>query len=155
VLAGVPNAYGTLSIQRRFKNSTNTPITRLRFRVVDITTLNSPVASSPQADLRVLSSTGVVTNSQGQEVVTVTGLTVEQAPAPPGGGGLNSTLTVVLPGSMLAPGNTIDVQFLLGVQQQGSFRFLVNVEALTGTTPDPLGATKASGTKAAGPRKGR
>jgi hypothetical protein len=155
VLAGVPNAYGTLSIQRRFKNSTNTPITRLRFRVVDITTLNSPVGPGPQADLRVLSSTGVVTNSQGQEVVTVTGLTVEQAPAPSGGGGLNSTLTVVLPGGMLAPGNTIDVQFLLGVQQQGSFRFLVNVEALTGTTPDPLGATKASGTKAAGPGKGR
>ncbi|HYG09495.1 MAG TPA: hypothetical protein VD835_05945 [Pyrinomonadaceae bacterium] len=155
VLAGVPNAYGTISIQRRFKNSTNTSITRLRFRVVDITTLNSPVESSPQADLRVLSSTGVVTNSQGQEVVTVTGLTVEQAPAPPGGGGLNSTLTVVLPGGMLAPGNTIDVQFLLGVQQQGSFRFLVNVEALIGTTPDPLGATKASGTKAAAPRKGR
>ena len=155
VLAGVPNAYGTLSIQRRFKNSTNTSISRLRFRVVDITTLNSPVGSVPQADLRVLSSTGVVTNSQGQEVVTVTGLTVEQAPAPTGWGGLNSTLTVVLPGGMLAPGNTIDVQFLLGVQQQGSFRFLVNVEALTGTTPDPLGATKASGTKAVRPRKGR
>jgi hypothetical protein len=152
VLAGVANAYGTLSIQRRFKNSTNTPITRLRFRVVDITTLNSPAGSSPLADLRVLSSTGVVTNSQGQEVVTVTGLTVEQAPASPGGGGLNSTLTVVLPGGMLAPGNTIDVQFLLGVQQQGSFRFLVNVEALIGTTPDPLGATKTSGTKAARPR---
>jgi hypothetical protein len=155
VLSGVPNAYGTLSIQRRFKNSTNAPITRLRFRVVDITTLNSPLGSSPQADLRVLSSTGVVTNSQGQEVVTVTGLAVEQAPAQPDGGGLNSTLTVVLPGGMLAPGNTIDVQFLLGVQEQGNFRFLVNIEALIGTTPDPLGPMKTSGTKAAGPRKER
>lgn len=134
VLAGVPNAYGTLSIQRRFKNGTNASITRLRFRVVDLTTLNSPLAASPQADLRVLSSTGVVTNSQGQEVVTVTGLTVEQTPAQPSGGGLNSTLTVVLPGGMLAPGHTIDVQFLLGVQQEGSFRFLVNVEALTDAT---------------------
>ena len=132
VQPGVPNAFGTLSIQRRFKNTTALPVTRLRFRVVDITTLSSPVASSPQADLRVLSSTGVVTNSQGQEVVTVTGLTLETPPAQPNGGGLNSTLTVVLPGGALAPGNSIDVQFLLGVQQQGSFRFLVNVEALPG-----------------------
>jgi hypothetical protein len=132
VQAGAPNAFGTLSIQRRFKNTTAFAVTRLRFRIVDITTLNSPVGGSPQADLRVLSSTGVVTNSQGTEVVTVTGLTLETPPAQANGGGLNSTLTVALPGGALAPGNTIDVQFLLGVQQQGGFRFLVNVEALPG-----------------------
>jgi hypothetical protein len=138
VQPGVPNAFGTLSIQRRFKNTTALPVTRLRFRVVDITTLGSPVASSPQADMRVLTSTGVVTNSQGQEVVTVTGLTLETPPAQMNGGGLNSTLTVALPGGALAPGNTIDVQFLLGVQQQGNFRFLVNVEALPGPTSPSL-----------------
>ncbi|HEY0081279.1 MAG TPA: Calx-beta domain-containing protein, partial [Pyrinomonadaceae bacterium] len=132
VVPGVPNAYGTLSIQRRFKNSTGQAVTHLRFRVVDITTLSSPVASSPQADMRVLTSTGVVTNSQGQEVVTVTGLTLEAPPAQINGGGLNSTLTVALPGGALASGNSIDVQFLLGVQQEGSFRFLINVEALPG-----------------------
>jgi len=150
---GVPNAYGTLSIQRRFKNTLSVPITRLRFRVVDITTLNTPVASAPQADLRVLSSTGVVTNSQGDEVVTVEGLTLETPPAQPNGGGLNSSLTVIPPGGALAPGATIDVQFLLGVQEQGNFRFLVNVEALPGpsTTPTPeqpnlkRGGTKTSG----------
>jgi hypothetical protein len=87
--------------------------------------------------MRVLSSTGTVTNSAGATVVTVTGLTLEEPPTQPNAGGLNSTLTVALPGDMLAPNNTIDVQFLLGVQQQGSFRFLVNVEALPGlpTTP--------------------
>jgi hypothetical protein len=135
---GVPNAFGTLSIQRRFKNTTNDPITRLRFRVVDITTLNTPLASAPQADMRVLSSTGTVTNSQGEEVITVTGLTLEEPPAQANGGGLNSTLTVALPGNMLAPGSSIDVQFLLGVQQQGNFRFLVNVEALPGLPTTPL-----------------
>lgn len=140
VVPGVPNAYGTLSIQRRFRNATNSPVTRLRFRVVDITTRNSPVASAPQADMRVLSSTGVVNNSQGTEVVRVTGLTLEEPPVQANGGGLNSTLTVVLPGGMLAPGNTIDVQFLLGVQEQGTFRFLVNVEALTGLSPETAGA---------------
>ncbi|HEV2798945.1 MAG TPA: FG-GAP-like repeat-containing protein [Pyrinomonadaceae bacterium] len=132
VLPGVPNAFGTLSIQRRFKNTTGAPVTRLRFRIVDITTRNSPGASSQQADLRVLSSTGVVTNSQGQEVVRVTGLKLEEPPVQSAGGGQNTTLTVVLPGGSLATGSTIDVQFLLGVEQGGAFRFLVNVEAVTG-----------------------
>jgi autotransporter-associated beta strand protein len=136
---GVPNAYGTLSIQRRFKNATSAPITRLRFRVVDITTLNTPLASAPQADMRVLSSTGTVTNSAGATVATVTGLTLEEPPTQTSAGGLNSTLTVALPGNMLAPGNSIDVQFLLGVEQQGNFRFLVNVEALPGPqTASPI-----------------
>ena len=35
-------ALGTLSVRRRFTNQTGAAITRLRFRVVDITTLNSP-----------------------------------------------------------------------------------------------------------------
>lgn len=157
---GVPNAFGTLSIQRRFKNTTAETVTRLRFRVVDITTLSSPVASSPQADLRVLSSTGLVTDSQGAEVITVTGLTLETPPAQANGGGLNSTLTVVLPGNALAAGNSIDVQFLLGVQQQGNFRFLVNVEALPGLTnpssssPDQSNM-KQTGTKTTAGRKSR
>jgi hypothetical protein len=156
VQAGAPNAFGTLSIQRRFKNTTAFAVTRLRFRIVDITTLNSPVGGSPQADLRVLSSTGVVTNSQGTEVVTVTGLTLETPPAQANGGGLNSTLTVALPGGALAPGNTIDVQFLLGVQQQGGFRFLVNVEALPESaeaSPGSPSNLKTRSTKAAGSRK--
>ncbi|MDQ1592641.1 MAG: hypothetical protein QOG71_3268 [Pyrinomonadaceae bacterium] len=152
VQPGVPNAYGTLSIQRRFKNTTALPVTRLRFRIVDITTLNSPVASSPQSDLRVLTSTGVVTNSQGQVVVTVNGLTLEQPPAQTNGGGMNSTLTVALPGNMLAPGSTIDVQFLLGVEQQGAFRFLVNVEALPGLA-NPFAPPDQSNMKSEGTKK--
>jgi hypothetical protein len=65
----------------------------------------------------VLSSAGSVANSQGIEVVKVTGLTLQESPAQANGGGLNSTLTVVLPGGALAAGSTIDVQFLLSVQQ--------------------------------------
>ena len=37
--------------------------------------------------------------------------------------------SITLPTS-LAPGQSISVQFLLGVQQPGAFRFYVNVEAL-------------------------
>lgn len=141
-------AFGTLSIQRRFTNTTPDPITRLRFRVVDITTLNSPVATAPQADLRVLSSTGTVTNSAGATVVTVTGLTLEEPPTQPNGGGLNSSLTVIPPNGSLASGSTIDVQFLLGVQAEGNFRFLVNVEALPAVSTVPALTGAASATKA-------
>lgn len=138
-------AYGTLSIQRRFKNTLGVPVTRLRFRVVDLTTINNRTAGD--ADLRVLSSTGAVTNSANTVVVTVKGLTLE-APMQPNGGGLNSTLTVDLEGG-LAPGATIDVQFLLGVQEQGGFSFFVNVEALPGheaAAAEALGAMKSTTT---------
>lgn len=46
------------------------------------------------------------------------------------GGGLNSSIVVAVPGGFLAPGAAINVRFLLGVAQGGTFRFLVNVEAL-------------------------
>jgi len=57
-----------------------------------------------------------------------------ETPLQPNGGGLTSTLAAgtVTSGTPIAPGATIDLQFVLGVQQDGSFRFLVNVEALPG-----------------------
>ncbi|HYP00241.1 MAG TPA: lamin tail domain-containing protein [Pyrinomonadaceae bacterium] len=136
-------AFGTLSIQRRFKNTLAVPVSRLRFRVVDLTTINNRPAGA--ADLRVLSSNGQVRNSAGTLVVTVTGLTLE-GPPQPNGGGLNSTLTVIPPGGSLAAGSTIDVQFLLGVQEQGNFSFFVNVEALPAPAGFSEGATTKSGT---------
>jgi hypothetical protein len=40
---------------------------------------------------------------------------------------LNGTITL---GTPLANGASIDVRWLLGIQQTGSFKFFVNVEAL-------------------------
>lgn len=137
----MPNAYVTLSIQRRFKNTLSDPIMRLSFRVVDITTLNTPATGNPQADLGVLSSNGEVRNSAGTLLVTVNDLTLEQPSSHINGGGLNTTLTVIPPGGQLAPGNSIDVQLLLGVEKQGSLRFLVNIEAL----PAPSGTSSERG----------
>jgi hypothetical protein len=37
------------------------------------------------------------------------------------------TVTLTNP---LPPGTSINVRFLLGIQQTGSFRFIVNIEAL-------------------------
>ena len=146
----VPNgAYGTLKIRRKFTNTTVENVTRLRFRVVDITTLNSPgyVLGNSQADLRVVPSDSgnfTVTLSTG-ESVSVAGTQVETPPAQPLGGGMNSSIVLVTP-VQIAPGASINIEFNLGVQQGGSFRFFVNVEALTAdTTPPPAaGATKTT-----------
>jgi hypothetical protein len=132
-------AYGTLRIRRKFTNTTGALVTRLRFRVVDITTLGSPnPTGNPQADLRVLDSTDAeVETSAG--LITIKGTVVEQPPTQALGGGLNSSLTVQLPAGGLPNNSSINVQFVLGVQQEGSFRFLINVEAM----PPPTAANPA------------
>lgn len=119
----------TLSLRRRFHNNTALTITRLRFRVVDVTTLGTPISVPPQADLRLITSNDFdITTSLGD--LTVLGTTLEQPPTQAAGGGLNSSAIVALPGGALVPGATVDVQFLLNVVTSGNFRFLVNVEAL-------------------------
>ncbi len=121
---------GTLTIRRKFTNTTGVPITRLRFRVVDVTTAPPPNAST--ADLRALTSATATVTITGGGSVIVQGLTLETPPAQPNGGGINSTLAsgTVTAGTPLANGASVNVQFLLGVQQGGSYRFFINVEAL-------------------------
>jgi subtilisin family serine protease len=122
-------AYGTLAVRRRYQNLTGATVTRLRFRVTEITTLHAPTPSGQAADLRVLSSPDVTLTTSAGQTVTVKGTTVETPPAQPLGGGLNSSLSVELPPGGLAPGATLDVQFLLGVERPGKLRFVVSVEA--------------------------
>jgi hypothetical protein len=121
---------GTLSLRRRFTNNTNATITRLRFRAVNITTLGTPISVANQADVRFVTSDDFfVTTSRGD--LTVRGTVLEQPPAQPIGGGLNSSATVALPNGALAAGASIDVQFLLSVVKSGNYRFFINIEAVT------------------------
>ena len=136
-------AQGTLSVRRRFVNNTGAPVTRLRFRIVDISTFSVPGGI---ADVRALTSSNVTVNGVTDAgtclaangvattpcTVTVLGTTLEEPPTQPMGGGNNSsmsagTITLATP---LAPGASINLQFLLGVQQTGSFKFFFNIEAL-------------------------
>ncbi|HEY9404189.1 MAG TPA: lamin tail domain-containing protein [Pyrinomonadaceae bacterium] len=131
---------GTISFRRKFRNTTQQSVTRLRFRVVDITTLNSPgyAPNNGQADLRLLSSTDTTvtpSNPSSPGDVSVKGTTLEVPPTQNLGGGLNSTVTLDLP-TPLPGGESVTVQFLVGVQQNGTFRFFVNVEA-SFTSPSP------------------
>ena len=129
------STFGTLDIRRTVTNNTGGNVTRLRWRVIDITTFPAP---SGIADLRPRTSTSVVVTvdrppcGSGTSNVTVQGTTLEQPPSQPNGGGFNSSMssgTVTL-GTPIANGASLDVRFLLGIQQTGSFKFYINVEAL-------------------------
>lgn len=124
--SGSTSSSGTLSIRRTFTNNTGAPITRLRFRIIDLTTFPAPTGT---ADLRPITSTTSVVSITGGSV-TVQGLTLETPPSQPNGGGFNSTFSAgtVTTGAPLANGGTISVNFLMGVQQAGAFRLLVNIE---------------------------
>src|SRR2546421_6096294 len=77
------STFGTLDIRRTFTNNTGANITRLRFRIVDLTTFPAPLGI---ADLRPLTSTAVVVTvdrppcGAGTSNVTVQGTTLEQPP---------------------------------------------------------------------------
>ncbi len=141
---GNNSTFGTLSIRRRFTNNTGAAVTRLRFRIVEMTTFPSP--GGGVADLRAITSSSVVvsgitdaatcaatgTPTTAPCQVTVQGTTLEQPPTQPNGGGFNSSMSAgtITTGTPLANGASINVQFLLGVQTTGTFRFLIIVEAL-------------------------
>ena len=129
------STFGTLDLRRTIVNNTGGNVTRLRWRVIDLTTFPAP---SGIADLRPRTSTAVVVTvdrapcGSGTSNVTVQGTTLEQPPSQLNGGGFNSSMssgTVTL-ATPLANGASLDVRFLLGIQQTGSFKFYLNVEAL-------------------------
>ncbi|MDT7780820.1 MAG: hypothetical protein QOC99_3332, partial [Acidobacteriota bacterium] len=139
------STFGTLTIRRRVVNNTGASVTRLRFRIIEMTTFPSP--GGGQADLRAITSVdepGVgpvndaTTCANGGTpatppcTVTVRGTTLEQPPTQPNGGGINSTLssgTVTL-GTPLANNASLNVRFVLGIQTTGTFRFYIIIEAL-------------------------
>lgn len=118
-------AFGTLLIRRRFTNTTQQSVSRVRFRVVDITTLGN--VAPGESDLRVLNSTGGTLTRVDNTTVSLTPLTLETTPTQPVGGGLNSILKLATP---LASGAFVDIEFKLGVMTNGAFRFFIIVEAL-------------------------
>jgi hypothetical protein len=136
---------GTLSIRRRYVNQTGGNITRLRFRIIDISSFPSPVGV---ADLRVRTTGQVILAGIGDAgtcaatgspatppcTASVQGTNLETPPAQLNGGALFSSLsagTVTL-GTPLANGASINLQFLFGVQQNGNYRLVFELESLPG-----------------------
>ncbi len=142
------STFGTIAFRRRFTNGTGLPVTRLRFRVVDQTTFP---AVSGVADLRNLTSAPIVIAAINDPItcgsknppetapcsVTVEGTTLESPPSQPNGSAYNSSMSVgvISLGTPLDPGVSVNVQFVLGIQQTGLYRFYVSIEALTSNNP--------------------
>lgn len=133
------STFGTLTIRRTVTNSSGASVTRLRFRIVTFTTYaGTPPAGT--ADLRARTSTPpatvAITGPNAAcpgNVCTMTATTLDTSPpAQTSGGGLNSSLSVgtVTLGTPLQNGQSINVEFLLGIQQTGQFLFFLNIEAL-------------------------
>jgi len=117
---------GTLKLRRKFTNTTGGTITRLRFRVVDITTLNSPgfvSGGGSQADLRLINSSDSTITLTDLSMTTLKGTTRETPPTQSNGGGLNSSMALTVP-VVIAPGSSVNVEFNLGVMQGGNYRIL-------------------------------
>jgi subtilisin-like proprotein convertase family protein len=137
------STFGTIDFRRRVVNNTGGAVTRLRYRLIDVSTFPAP---SGIADLRARTSSLVVVSgindaatclaSNGVATtpctVNVQGTTLEQPPSQANGGAFNSTWssgTITL-GTPLANGASINIRMLFGIQQTGSFKFYLNIEAL-------------------------
>ena len=107
--------FGTLTLRRSFTNYSGAALTKLRFRLIDVTN------TTREADIRALNSVTATINGK-----VVEGLTILSPPTQPKGGGLNSVLVV---GSDLPAGATINVEFKLGVVRKGNYRYILNIEA--------------------------
>jgi autotransporter-associated beta strand protein len=115
---------GTLSLRRRFTNNTGQALSKLRFRVADLSTWNSRQIFGSQAELRVLDAT-----LEGLSGLKATKL--ETSPTQPDGGGINTGLVIdgsLTLSSTLASGQSVDVEFLLGVMRGGTYQFVLVVE---------------------------
>ena len=158
---------GTLSIRRSVTNNTNDTFEYMAFRVIEITTLNSPqTMTPPQAELRLISSpeTSAEVPSRSPSVIPIYGTVLEYdasclcaEPQQPNGGGLNSTVYLDNSEGSVAPDQRVDVQFLLNVVKAGTYRFFVYVEAIPGQSEiearTPGGRSSRIRTKPAQPRK--
>jgi hypothetical protein len=78
----VPNgSLGTLSLRRRFRNNQSVPVNRLRFRIVNVTTLGNN--TSEETDLRALDSTDMAVPDSNGFPVFLAGTQVEMPPVSP------------------------------------------------------------------------
>ena len=141
--AYTPGSPGTLVIRRTITNNTGGYVPTVKVRITALSEANGApwpgVGSQPTnvAHLRVVNpatATSSITVTGGGSV-TVQNLSVD-APAygATTGGGLNSTLTVPLPGNILAPGETVSIAITLAVDTTGTFWLGYNVDALLDTS---------------------
>ena len=158
------STFGTVIFRRRITNNVGQPITRLRFRIVDITTLPSigagcnvePAPANCASDLRVLNANSNTVSTNDPAVcapasapcnVFVQGATNEGPPIQLFGGGFNSSWSAdnVTTASPLGAGASLNLQFVTGLQQTGAERLYVLVEALPRSGPAVTAVVRLAG----------
>ncbi len=158
------STFGTIAFRRRITNNIGQPITRLRFRIVDVTTLPSigsgcnvePAPASCAADLRALSAVNSVVTVNDPATcapastpcnVNVQGTTLEGPPLQAFGGGFNSSWSAdnITAATPLLNGASINLQFVTGLQQTGVDRLYVVVEALPRAGPATTAVVRLAG----------
>jgi hypothetical protein len=140
------STFGTMVLRRRVVNSTGAAVTRLRFQVTSITTAPPPNGTTADLRVRTVGATTVTNVNDAATcaatgtpatppcTVTVQGTTLEEPPTQSMGGAYNSTVSVTL-SQPLAAGASVNLQLLVGLQQTGSFVYLLNSAALTAANP--------------------
>ena len=139
---------GTISFRRTLINNTGQPITSFRFRVNDLSTFGNEVSTS-SARLTLTDSVVVtfdLDNDPSTPDTVAEDTTLEQPPAQPSGGGINSSLRVNL-SEPVEPSATFSVNITFNILRGGSYRFSLNHEALLGETVVTSLMTRASAGK--------
>jgi len=116
---------GSLYLQRSYVNRTGQTLTKLRIRIVDLTTDNRGTLVTPQGIQRLITSMDTTVAS-----VTVKGTALEPASSGQGAGGINSTVDAPLPPGGLPPNATVHLRLRLGIKGTGQFYVRWTVEAL-------------------------
>ena len=131
-------------------------ITRLWVHVTALTTYgDSAGAPGSAALLRALDApAGSVSTSTETKSLSAVSL---NAPSPASGGGVNSTLTIALPGGALAPGEAVNIELRLRADKTGSYVLAYNaiddLQTNTNTnTNTGTGTARSARTQAPSPR---
>jgi hypothetical protein len=120
--------YGALVVRRRFTNTSAHDLTRLRFRVAEITSYPPP---ADQADLRPLTIGAATVSVTGAGTEVVGGTTRDDPPVQYYGGALNSSVSsAVSVTDPLPAGGSTNLQLRFGIEQTGRFRLLLIPETI-------------------------
>lgn len=126
---------GIVSARRTFTNRTGAPLTRLRLRVVDISTTPAP-AGTADLQMRISSAITETVNrapcATGTSEVTVWGTTPEELSwwSSIGDGFNGSFAATALGNGALADNASIDLNFVFDVRQAGRYRVALAPEGL-------------------------
>ena len=123
------STFGKLSIRRTYTNNTGTPLTALRFRIINLSTFP---AAPGNADLRPKTSFAVGVPLSGGGFAVAEGTDLDQPPSQPNGGGVNSSIrgSIVNLINPLPDGVSVSFNFEMGIQQTGCYQLALVAEAL-------------------------